>query len=374
MKILLVCLSALAQFCFAYADEEINIGVVLPLSGHTSNYGTESLKGINLAVENINASGGIRKNKLRLIVRDNAGDPATTSQVVSEMINEHQVLAIIGPITSTNSAAAAAVAQQASTPLILPTATNPYVTEIGEYICRICYTDPFQSKALAEFSRKHLKAERVAVIYEKGSAYSENLSNFYIMRLEDMGGKIVFTGSFEHDSADLPDVIDRAMREKPDLLFAPVYYMEAAEIINRVADLDGAITLLGGDGWESHELFRLAAQKMKSIPVFISSHFSLQYPQQIGSPFVSDFKKTFGNMPNSLSALSFDAVGVLGNAISRSTTMNNRGLQQALISTSNYKGVTGTISINEKRNVVKDIYILKALGDEFILETDISIF
>jgi branched-chain amino acid transport system substrate-binding protein len=374
MKILLVCLSALAQFCFAYADEEINIGVVLPLSGHTSNYGTESLKGINLAVENINASGGIRKNKLRLIVRDNAGDPATTSQVVSEMINEHQVLAIIGPITSTNSAAAAAVAQQASTPLILPTATNPYVTEIGEYICRICYTDPFQSKALAEFSWKHLKAERVAVIYEKGSAYSENLSNFYIMRLEDMGGKIVFTGSFEHDSADLPDVIDRAMREKPDLLFAPVYYMEAAEIINRVADLDGAITLLGGDGWESHELFRLAAQKMKSIPVFISSHFSLQYPQQIGSPFVSDFKKTFGNMPNSLSALSFDAVGVLGNAISRSTTMNNRGLQQALISTSNYKGVTGTISINEKRNVVKDIYILKALGDEFILETDISIF
>jgi branched-chain amino acid transport system substrate-binding protein len=374
MKILLVCLSALAQFCFAYADEEINIGVVLPLSGHTSNYGTESLKGINLAVENINASGGIRKNKLRLIVRDNAGDPATTSQVVSEMINEHQVLAIIGPITSTNSAAAAAVAQQASTPLILPTATNPYVTEIGEYICRICYTDPFQSKALAEFSWKHLKAERVAVIYEKGSAYSENLSKFYIMRLEDMGGKIVFTGSFEHDSADLPDVIDRAMREKPDLLFAPVYYMEAAEIINRVADLDGAITLLGGDGWESHELFRLAAQKMKSIPVFISSHFSLQYPQQIGSPFVSDFKKTFGNLPNSLSALSFDAVGVLGNAISRSTTMNNRGLQQALISTSNYKGVTGTISINEKRNVVKDIYILKALGDEFILETDISIF
>jgi branched-chain amino acid transport system substrate-binding protein len=374
MKILLVCLSALAQFCFAYADEEINIGVVLPLSGHTSNYGTESLKGINLAVENINASGGIRKNKLRLIVRDNAGDPATTSQVVSEMINEHQVLAIIGPITSTNSAAAAAVAQQASTPLILPTATNPYVTEIGEYICRICYTDPFQSKALAEFSWKHLKAERVAVIYEKGSAYSENLSKFYIMRLEDMGGKIVFTGNFEHDSADLPDVIDRAMREKPDLLFAPVYYMEAAEIINRVADLDGAITLLGGDGWESHELFRLAAQKMKSIPVFISSHFSLQYPQQIGSPFVSDFKKTFGNLPNSLSALSFDAVGVLGNAISRSTTMNNRGLQQALISTSNYKGVTGTISINEKRNVVKDIYILKALGDEFILETDISIF
>jgi branched-chain amino acid transport system substrate-binding protein len=374
MRILLVCLSVLSQFCFAYAEEEIRVGIVLRLSGHTSNYGTEALKGINLAVENINASGGIRKSKLKLYVKDNAGDPATTSQVVSELINQHQVLAIVGPITSTNSAAAAAVAQQAGTPLILPIATNPYVTEIGEYICRICYTDPFQSKALAEFSRKYLKAEKVAVIYEKGSAYSENLSKFYAMRFEDMGGEIVFTGSFDHDRAELPGIIDQATRGKPDLLFAPVYYMEAAEIINRVSDLGRAVTLLGGDGWESHELFRLSGQKIKSIPVYISSHFSLQYPGQIGSPFVNDFVKTFGGAPNSLSALSFDAIGVLGNAIGRSTAMNNRGLQQALVSTSGYKGVTGTISINEKRNVVKDVYILKALGDKFILETDISIF
>lgn len=374
MRILLVCLSVLAQFCFANAQEEIKIGVVLPLTGHTSNYGTEALKGINLAVENINSSGGIRQSLLKLMVKDNAGDPATTSQVVSELINDDHVLAVIGPITSMNSAAAAAVAQQAATPLILPAATSPYVTEIGEYICRICYTDPFQSKALAEFSRKYLKAERVAVIYEKGSAYSENLSKFYIMRLEDMGGKIVFTGSFEDDRADLPKVVEKAVREKPDLLFAPVYYMEAAEIINLVADLDGSITLLGGDGWESEELFRQAGENMKSVPVFISSHFSLQYPQQIGSSFVSDFKRTYGNQPNSLSALSFDAVGVLGNAISRSAAMNKRGLQQALISTNNYRGVTGTISINEKRNVVKDVYILKALGDRFVLETNISIF
>ncbi len=373
MKIWLVCLSILTQFCFVYGEDEIKIGVALPLSGHTSNYGTEALKGINLAVENINASGGIRKNKLKLIVKDNAGDPTTTSNIVSEMIHEQQVLAVIGPITSTNSAAAAAVAQQANTPLILPAATNPFVTEIGEYICRICFTDPLQSKALAEFSRKHLKVDKVAVIFEKGSAYSENLARFYIMRLEDIGGKIVFNGSFAHDE-NLADVVDQALQKKPDLIFAPVYYQEAAGIINHVVELGSTVTLLGGDGWESPELFRLSGQNIKPGRVFISSHFSLQYPQQFGSSFVTDFKEINGGSPNSVSALCFDAVGVLIDALGRAATINKRGLQQALISTTDFKGVTGTISINEKRNVVKDVYILKAIENEFILETNISNF
>src|SRR3989304_6344908 len=164
----------------AFADENVlQVGVVLPLSGPTSNYGTEALRGINLAAEQINAAGGVRDNKLNLIVRDNAGNPVTTAEVVFDLIREKQVLAIVGPITSTDAAAAGAVAQQAKTPLILPVATSPYVTEIGEYVCRICFTDPLQSKALALFSRKHLRADRVAVIYERGSSYSEKLAEVY---------------------------------------------------------------------------------------------------------------------------------------------------------------------------------------------------
>jgi len=125
--------------------------------------------------------------KLNLIVRDNSGSPVATSEVVSGLINENQVLAVIGPITSTNAAAAGTVAQLAKTPLILPVATSPYVTEIGDYVCRICFTDPLQSKALAEFSRKHLLSERTAVIFEKGSSYSEKLAEFYVSQFQDMG-------------------------------------------------------------------------------------------------------------------------------------------------------------------------------------------
>lgn len=373
MRVWILILSVFLQIGFARGDDEIKIGVVLPLTGHTSNFGTEALKGINLAIENINSAGGVRNSKLKLIVNDNTGDPATTSRIVSELINRQQVLAVIGPITSTNSAAAAAVAQQAHTPLILPAATDPYVTEIGDFICRICITDPLQSKALAEFTRKQLKADRVAVIFEKGSRYSENLAKFYSMRLEDTGGKIVFSDGFANNE-ELLDMVDKALRQNPDLLFAPVYYPEAAAITNHIAESNSPITLLGGDGWESPELFRLSGPNIKPGKVFISSHFSIQHARETGSSFVMDFLRAYENPPNAMAALGFDAVGVLTDALRRATVLNKEGLQQALISTTGFNGVTGRISINEKRNVVKDVYILKALESGFALEKNISSF
>jgi branched-chain amino acid transport system substrate-binding protein len=374
MRKWLIILSIILQFGSAKSDDAIKIGVVLPLTGHTSNFGTEALKGINLAVERYNAAGGVRNSGLKLIVNDNTGDPAATSRVVSEMIEEKNALAIIGPITSTNTAAAAAVAQQAKTPLVSPAATDPYITEIGEYICRICITDPLQSKALAEFTRKYLKSDKVAVLYEKDSRYSENLAQFYAMRLKDMGGQVIFTEGFNSGDDNLPGLVDRALSKKPDLLFAPVYYPEAAAIINHVAELQSSITLLGGDGWESPELFRLSGDNINPGQVFISSHFSIQYAQETGSPFVKDYRQAYGSLPNAMSALGYDAVGVLVDALRRAAVLDKNGLQQALVSTTDFNGVTGKITINEKRNVVKDVYILKALGNEFVLETNISIF
>jgi len=374
MRIWILMLSIFLQAAIARGDNEIKIGVVLPLTGRTSNFGTEALKGINMAIEDANRNEDLLGLPIKLIVNDNTGDPAITSKVVSELIREQNVLAVIGPITSTNSAAAAAVAQEARTPLVLPGATNPYVTEIGDYICRICITDPLQSKALAEFSIKNLKAERIAVVYEKGSRYSENLAQYYAMRAEDMGRKVIFSEGFESVKNNLIELVDRALSYNPDLLFVPVYYPEAAAVINHVAELKNPVTLLGGDGWESPELFRLTGSKIKPGKVYISSHFSPQYSNQIGSPFVREFQQTYGSPPNAVSALGFDAASVLVDALRRASVRDKKGLQQALVSTTNFNGVTGKITINEKRDVVKEVYILRALEGKFTLEKSISIF
>jgi len=376
MRSAIVCLGLLLVWpAGATAGEEaVPVGVVLPLSGHTANFGTEALRGINLAAEVLNSEGGIRNRQLHLIVRDDKAEPAATSREVASLIAQDSVIAVVGPLTSNSAAAAAAVAQQAGTPLILPTATTPYVTEIGDYVCRICFTDPLQSKALAEFARQSLVADRAAIVYETGSPYSEKLAEFFAMYFEEMGGQVVFQKGVDAKFDRLASAVDQAAAENPHVLFAPVYYPEAAVVINRVAELESSVVLLGADGWESTELFRLAGEHMRPGKVYISSHFSLEYHQQRGSSFLKTYERMYSEPPNSVSALGYDAVMVLADALRRTTTMDRPGLRQALVTTHNFPGVTGTISINEKRNVTKDIFILKAGHDRFVHETTISAF
>jgi len=369
MKKWLIILCVLFLVDAPLGGDAMRVGVILPLSGHTSNYGIEALRGITVAVESINERGGVKGQLLELVVKDNASDPAETAQEVTNLILDENVLAVIGPITSTNSAAAAAVCQQHQTPLVLPTATSPYVTEIGEYISRICFTDPFQSRALAKYSRKDLRADRVAIIYEKNSAYSEQLAEFYGSRFEDMGGEIVFREAFQHKAPD-NSLIAEALAEKPDRLFLPVYYPDAAVFVDYLIDAGESITVLGGDGFESPEFFRLSKEYEGSI--FISSHFSKQFKSKPGSIFMEDFQRTHNDMPNALSALGYDAAMVLADALRRATTMTSSGIRQALVTTSNYSGATGQISINEKRNAVKNVFILKAVSGQFVYQTMIS--
>lgn len=354
-------------------EKEIKIGVVLPLTGSTSNYGTEALRGMNLAVEEINVAGGIKGRRLKLIVQDNGGDPTRTSNELSGLVSDEAVIAVVGPVTSTNSAAAAAVAQQYRTPLVMPYATSPYVTEIGEYVLRICYTDPFQSKALAEFSRENLKSERVAIVYEQGSSYSEKLAEFFALRFRDMGGEVVYEQSFKSGSQEqLVHTVNAAVKAKPDLLFAPMHYPEAAKVVGHLVETGSSLAILGSDGWESSEFFNLTDSY--SGEIFISSHFSLQFQIQRGSEFVVHFQRTYDDPPNAVSALGYDAIGVLADGLQRATALSREGVRQALVTTTDYHGVTGRISINEKRNVIKDVFILKALKDVFVYETIISNF
>lgn len=375
MRMMLAILSVAMAVSNGFAEDHIlPVGVVLPLSGPTSNYGTEALRGMNLAVAQLNAGEAIKGNKFGLLVRDNAGNAVTTAVAVSKLVNDDNVLAIVGPITSSDAAAAGTVAQQAKTPLILPVATSPYVTEIGEYVCRICFTDPLQSRALAQFSRRHLRAERVAVIFEKGSSYSEKLAEFYTAQFKEMGGKVVFTQGFTQSGGDLRRLVSEAVRANPELIFAPVYYPEAAVIIAEVAASKSTATLLGGDGWESPELFRLAGSQIQPGRVYISSHFSLELQREQDPQFVAAFEREYSEVPNAVSALGYDAIMVLADALRRATMVSREGLQQALVTTHKYQGVTGVISINEKRDVLKDVHILRALKDRFVHEDVISPF
>src|SRR5678816_207420 len=159
--------------------DTIKVGVYGDLTGQTSSFGQSTKNGVELAVEEINAAGGVNGKKIQLLIEDDQGRPEQAKTVVSKLINQDKVQAILGEVASTNSLAAAPVAQEAKIPMITPSSTNPKVTETGDYISRVCFIDPFQGTVMANFATKTLKAKKVAVLTDVKSDYSKGLAQFF---------------------------------------------------------------------------------------------------------------------------------------------------------------------------------------------------
>src|SRR5262245_36732905 len=124
------------------SNSEIVIGEFGSLTGTTATFGISTKNGIDMAIDDINKAGGLIGRKVRVIVEDDNGNPEEAQTVVTKLINKDQVIGVLGEVASSRTMAAAPVAQQNGVPLISPSSTNPRVTQIGDYIFRVCFIDP----------------------------------------------------------------------------------------------------------------------------------------------------------------------------------------------------------------------------------------
>ena len=163
----------------ASTGDTIRVGVYGDTTGATSSFGVSTKNGIALAFEEINAAGGVNGKKLEMVFEDDQGSPEKAKTVISKLINQDKVVAVLGEVASSNSLAAAPVAQEAKVPMITPSSTNPKVTEVGDYISRVCFIDPFQGSVMAKFAVNTLKAKTAAVLGDNSSDYSKGLTQFF---------------------------------------------------------------------------------------------------------------------------------------------------------------------------------------------------
>jgi len=368
---LLVFLSlfGLVKPCWTVPNKTLKIGVVVPLSGSTATFGMDCLAGLNLAIEETNRQGGVKGYYLMLDVRDNQGDPYLSAQAVHSLA-ETEVIAIIGAVTSNNTLAAATVAQSQGIPLLTPYSSHEAVTEVGDYISRICFTDFHQARELASYAYSVLGLRKVAIIKQKGSRYSESLADYFQDNFIEMGGNIAIVNAFQSSEVDMSKSLTNIKREKPDAIFLPVYYSDAARIAKEIDRMNICKTLLGGDGWESAAFFSLVGDTLNDLNIYITSHFSAEDSRPAVQHFVKSFQNENGRKPNALVALAYDAGLLLVDAIARAPQINREVLKETLNSTNKFEGVTGTISMNEKRDPRKGVYILEAQNDGYHLRVD----
>jgi len=330
----------------------IRVGVYGDLSGQTSSFGESTRNGILMAIDEINAAGGIGGRKVEAIVEDDQGQPQQASTVVTKLINQNKVHAVLGEVASSNSLAAAPRAQEAKIPMITPSSTNPAVTKVGDYIFRVCFTDDFQGAVAAKFATNTLKAKKAAILGDFNSDYSKGMSQYFTQEFTGAGGQIVAQQSYTNTDADFKGQLTNIRSAAPDVIFVPGYYGQVGVIAKQAKELGITAPLLGGDGWDSPKLFELGGTALNGA--YMVNHYSVDDPSPAIQKFVAAYKAKYnGTVPDAIAALAYDAMNVLADAIKRAGTTDPAKLRDAIAATQNFSGVTGSISINSSRDAVK---------------------
>ena len=341
----------------AQTGDTIRVGVYGDTTGATSSFGQSTKNGIQLAFDEINAAGGVNGKKLEMIFEDDQGTPEKAKTVISKLINQDKVVAVLGEVASSNSLAAAPVAQEAKVPMITPSSTNPKVTEVGDYISRVCFIDPFQGSVMAKFAANTLKAKTAAIFGDNSSDYSKGLTQFFEQEFTKLGGTVITKQTYAQKDQDFKAQLTQMRDQKPDVIYIPGYYGEVGIIAKQARELGMNQPLLGGDGWDSPELWKLGGASLKNA--YISNHYSADNPAPEIQNFVKAYTAKFNVAPDSLAALAYDSAKVLADAIKRAGGTDSAKLKEAINATKEFPGVTGTITLDASRNAVKPAVVLE---------------
>jgi branched-chain amino acid transport system substrate-binding protein len=351
------------------AAEPIRIGEFASLTGKEATYGQTVHRGTQLAIEELNAAGGLLGRPLELLSEDDQSKQGESATIVKKLISRDKVVAVLGELTSGRTLEAAPICQNARIPLISPGATAVEVTAKGNYIFRVCFIDPFQGTVMAQFARESLQLQRVAILSSVSSAQSVGLAKYFRERFTARGGTVVLEQKYAEGDKDFRAQLTAIKADGVDGVFVPGYYAEAALIAKQARGLGLTVPLLGVDGWESSELIAIGGAAVEGA--CFSTHYSPESRAPAVVAFNARYRQRWGEDSNALSALAYDAAMVLADALRRAGTTDGPALRDALAATRDFPGATGAITFDAQRNPTKPAVVLTVRNGRFTFLQDV---
>lgn len=347
--------------CAKKESNEIKIGGIFPLSGDYTAYGAECKKGVELAIEEINAAGGVNGKPFMLISEDDEGNADKTVNAFKKLTTRDKVQMVIGSLTSGCALSITTLAQASKVVQIAPAATAPAITDAGDFIFRACFIDPFQGTVGGLFCADYLKVKRAAILYDVGNDYSVGLTENFVSAFTSKGGEVVAKESYQKGDKDFNAQLTKIKTTNPDVVYLPDYYSTVALIAKQLRAQGINTPIVGADGWDG-----LTGEKIGAGDEVLNGYYSNHYAVDSSDPavkkFVSSFKAKFNEAPNSFAVLGYDSVYMLRDAIVRAGSSDPTAVKDALAKTDgNY--VTGHLTFNEKRNPIKSAVMLELVRD-----------
>ncbi len=336
-------------------SNEIVIGEYGSLSGSNAVFGQGTHNGIMLAVDEVNAAGGLLGKPVRLVTEDDEGNQDEAVTVVKRLIDRDNVVAILGEVASTRSLAGGGVCEQEHVPMISPSSTNPNVTKGRKYVFRVCFTDDFQGSVGAKFALR-MGWKHVAIFSSSNSDYSKMLSQFFKETFTASGGQVVSEETYSDGDEDFKAQLTRMQSKNPDAVYLPGYYTEIDLILRQARNLGFTVPFFGGDGWDGVTL------DANSDGCYFTNHYSPEDPRPSVQKFIAAYKAKYGAVPDAFGITGYDAARVLFDAIRRAGSVNRDAVRDAIAQTKNFPGAGGNITIDKNHNAKKPIVILEIKG------------
>lgn len=356
--------------------ETIKVGINVELSGGVASYGTNARDGAMLAIEQINAKGGVLGKKIEAIQKD-CKSVADEAMNVSAALAGEKIVAQIGPLTSGDVAGSTPVAMDNQIPLIAPAATAANVTvddktgETREYIFRVCFIDPFQGTLMAQFAGKDLGVKTAAIYKDTSSDYAKGLAEYFKKTFEENGGTIVAEEGFVKDDRDFKATLTKIRGKNPEFIYVPGYYQEVAPLIKQARELGITAPIGGGDGWDSPDMVSVGGPEALNN-TFFTNHYSSQDTDPMVVDFVKAYKDKYNKEPDAFAALGYDSVQLLVQAIKDAGEADPVKIKDALANIKDFVGITGKMSIDKQHNPIKAGVIIEFKDGKQIMKTRIE--
>ncbi len=332
----------------AFAADVIKIGHTVSLTGGASMWGQSEARALDMLAKKINEAGGVLGKQIEFVRYDNRNDGVEAVNVARRLVSDG-VVAVIGPAQSGNSIASAPVFERAKIPMVVTTATNPYVTidqrsnKVRPFAFRPCFIDPFQGTVAARFAVTDLGAKKGAILYDVGSDYGQWLARYFEEAFTAKGGEIVAKEAFRTEELDYRAQLGKMKDLAPDVIFIPTSQKEAAMAAKQARDLGINAVLLGTDNWGSPDLIELGGSAIDGG--YFVNLTDLADPDI--QDFVAEYKAAFGEepvLPNPVMAQ--DALLMIVDALTRAGSADGEALASALATIKDLKVTSGVLTVS----------------------------
>lgn len=357
----LTLLLVLAVGVGVFAQSQVVIGMLGPLSGDYATYGVSVANGAALAIDEANASG---KYNVRFVFQreDTRGDPVQALNAINKLIELDRVSAIIGAVLSGETLTAGPIAQDEGVPFITPSGTAPDISLIGDYEFRNVITDDVQSAQMVDYVVNQLGLRRLAVLYANND-YGLALRQGFEAGVRAAGAELVAVESYLDGDSDFSAQVTNIAAQNPDGLYIAGYYTEAAKIAQQAALLGLNVRIMGADGFDSPDLVALGGAAVEGA--LFTSGFDSETDDPAAKEFIDKYEAVYGAKPDMFAANAYDSARIIIDVIDRVGT-DRRAIRDGIAATQGFPGVTGVTSFLENGDADKPLLIFEVQEGKFV--------